>query len=65
MHITITDIVGESRIYLSYPIRDKEVTVVSVFSDNIQYEFTTLDCRSGGIKEYVNNSWNLHKARTD
>ena len=38
MYITITDIVGESRINLSYLIRGREVAVVSVFSDNVQYE---------------------------
>ena len=44
MHIKITDIIGEKRIDLSYPIKNfdssKEVAVVSMFSDNIQYEFT-------------------------
>ena len=45
MHITITDIVGEKTIDLSYLIQNfdssKEVTVVGLFSDNIQYEFMT------------------------
>ena len=47
MYITITDIVGEKRIDLAYLIKifnNKEITVVSavvsVFSDNIQLEFT-------------------------
>ena len=40
MYVTITDIVGEKRIDLAYPIRGEEVALVSVFSDNIQYEFT-------------------------
>ena len=40
MYIAITDIIGEKRIDLDYPIRGKEVAVVSVFSDNIQYKFT-------------------------
>ena len=40
----ITDIEGEKRIYLSYPIQNffyssKEVAIVSLFSDNIQYQF--------------------------
>ena len=39
MYITITDIIGEKRIDLAYPIPGEEVAVVSVFSDNIQYEF--------------------------
>ena len=33
----ITDIMGEKRIVLGYPIQGKEVAVVS---DNIRYEFT-------------------------
>ena len=35
-----TNIMGESRVDLAYLIKSKEVAVVSVFSDNIQYEFT-------------------------
>ena len=38
MYITITDIIGEKRVDLSYPIRGNEVAVISVFSDNIQYQ---------------------------
>ena len=37
MCITINDVIGEKRINLSYTIQDKEVTVVSMFSDNVQY----------------------------
>ena len=40
MYITIGDVIGEKTIDLSYPIRGTEVAVVSLFSDNIQYEFT-------------------------
>ena len=43
MHITMTDIVGEKRIDLAYLIKNlksKKIAVVSMFSDNIQYEFT-------------------------
>ena len=40
MYVTVTHIIGKKRIDLTYPIRGKEVAVVSVFSDNIQYEFT-------------------------
>ena len=41
IYIAITDIIGENRIDLVYPIRgEDDVAVVSVFSDNIQYEFT-------------------------
>ena len=37
MYATITDIVDEKRINLDYPIQGKEVAIVSMFSDNIQY----------------------------
>ena len=53
MYITINDIIGSKRIDLSYPIKGKdgfcrprwqgltmrsmEITVVSMFSDNVQY----------------------------
>ena len=38
MYITITDIIGEKRIDLDYSIWGKEVAVVSMFSDNVQYQ---------------------------
>ena len=37
MYITITDIVGEKRIDLDYLILGKEVAVLRMFSDNVQY----------------------------
>ena len=37
MYITINDIIGEKRIDLSYPIRGKEIAVVSMFSNNVLY----------------------------
>ena len=37
MYITINDVIGEKRIDLSYPIKGKEITVVSMISDNVQY----------------------------
>ena len=37
MYITITDIVGEKRISLAYLIQGKEVAVVSMFIDSVQY----------------------------
>ena len=40
MYITITDIMGEKSVDLPYTIKGKEVAIVSVFSDNILYEFT-------------------------
>ena len=39
MYITINDVKGEKRIDLSYSINsNKEIAVVSLFSDNIQYK---------------------------
>ena len=39
MYITINDIVGEKRIDLSYPIHPrKEITVIAMFNDNVQYK---------------------------
>ena len=38
--MSITNIVGQKGIDLAYPIKGNEVAVVSVFSDNNQYEFT-------------------------
>ena len=36
MYIMITEIVGEKRINPAYPIRGKEVTIVSMFTNNVQ-----------------------------
>ena len=39
MYITINDVTGEKRIDLSYPIHPrKEIAVIAMLSDNIQYE---------------------------
>ena len=39
MYITINDIIGEKTIDLSYSIRSsKEVAVITMLSDNIQYK---------------------------
>ena len=38
MYTTINNILCEKRIDLTYPIKGKEVTVVSVFSENVQYQ---------------------------
>ena len=44
MYITIDDVIGEKTIDLCYPIQNfnssKEVAVLSMFSDNIQYNVT-------------------------
>ena len=37
MYITINDIIGEKRIDLSYPIKGKDIAVVSMLSNNVQY----------------------------
>ena len=43
MYITINDIKGEERIYLSYLIdSDKEIAVIIMLSDNIQYKVLNL-----------------------
>ena len=42
MYITINNVIGEKRIDLSYPIKNfdssKEVAVIGILSDNVQYE---------------------------
>ena len=43
MYITINDIIGEKRIDLAYPIQGKEIAVVIMLSDNVQY----------WLKEYI------------
>ena len=37
MYITVNDIIGEKTIDLSYPIKGKDIAVVSMLSDNVQY----------------------------
>ena len=55
MYITINDVIGEKRIDLSYPIRsNKEVAVITMLSDNVQYNIlkphTIIDSISPGKK---------------
>ena len=38
MYIIITDVVGKKRINLTYLIWGKEFAIVSMFSDNVQYQ---------------------------
>ena len=64
MCITINDVIGEKTIDLSYPIQNfdssKEVAVVSMFSDNIQYEMTEtfyLKLIDGSQKQILNGSY--------
>ena len=45
MYIKINDVKGEKRIDLSYPIKNfyfAEIAVVSLFSDNVQYQILKL-----------------------
>ena len=43
MYITINNVIGEKRIDLSYPIRSsKEVAVINMFGDKVQYEIINL-----------------------
>ena len=37
MYITINNVIGEKRIDLSYPIKGREIAVISMLSDNVQY----------------------------
>ena len=37
MYITIYDVIGVKRIGLSYPIKGKNIAVVSMLSNNVQY----------------------------
>ena len=37
MYITINDVIGEKTIDLSYPIKGREIAVVSMFSNNVLY----------------------------
>ena len=58
MYITINDIIGEKRIDLSYPIHSsKEVAVIIMLSDNVQYEIikprTVIDDISPGNKKLI------------
>ena len=64
MYITINDIKGEKTIDLSYPIQNfdssKEVAVVRMLSDNIQYKMTKclgLKLVDGSEKQILNGSY--------
>ena len=62
MYITIDDIKGEKRINLSYPIHsNKEVAVITMLSDNIQYEiakpFTIMDKISNNMKLFPSKTY--------
>ena len=64
MYITIDDVIGEKMIDLSYPIQNfdfsKEVAVISMFSDNIQYKVTetfNLKFIDNSEKQILNGSY--------
>ena len=64
MYITIDDITGEKTIDLSYPIRNfgssKEITVISMLSENTQYEMTKplkLKLVDGSEKEVLSKTY--------
>ena len=61
MYIMINDIKGEKRIDLSYSIdSDKEVTVIRMLSDNVQYEILKLREVMDPIQTQKDYSkWNL------
>ena len=60
MYITINDIKGEKRIDLSYPIQGKEVTVITMLSDNVQYEIAKLHA----IMDPISDNKKLIPSRT-
>ena len=37
MYITVNDVIGEKRIDPDYPIQGKEIAVISMLRDNVQY----------------------------
>ena len=64
MYITINDVIGEKMIDLSYSIQNfdsrKEVAVISMFSNSIQYEMTeplNLKLIDGSEKQILNGSY--------
>ena len=64
IYVTINDTIGDKVIDLSYPIQNfdssKEVAVVSMFSNNIQYEMTkpfNLKLIDGSKNQILNGSY--------
>ena len=64
MYITINDVIGEKTIDLSYPIQNfgsnKEVAVISMLSENTQYEMTKplkLKLVDGSEKEVLSETY--------
>ena len=64
MYITINNVIGSKTIDLSYPIRNfgssKEITVISMLSENTQYEMTKalkLTLANGSEKEVLSKTY--------
>ena len=71
MYITIHNIIGEKTIYLSYPIYSynlrKEIAVISILSDKIQYEMTEafkLRLTDNGEKQVLNKTYTSRELST-
>ena len=68
MYITINDIKGEKTIDVSYPIcSSKEITVMSMLSENTQYEMTKplkLKLVYGSEKEVLNKTYTSRELNT-
>ena len=64
MYITINDVKGEKRIDLSYPIHSlntiKQITVIIMLSDNIQYNILKLRA----VMDPISNTKKLIPSRT-
>ena len=69
MYITINNIKGEKRIDLSYSIQnfdsDKEIAVIRMLSDNVQYEILELCAVMDPISntKKANSKWKLCRQR--
>ena len=68
MYITINNIIGEKMINLSYPIYlRKEIAVISMLSNNIQYEMTEpfkLKLVGGDEKQVLNKTYTSRELST-
>ena len=71
MYITINNVIGEKTIDLSYPIRNfgssKEITVISMLSENTQYEMTKflkLKLVDGSEKEVSSKTYTSRELNT-
>ena len=71
MYITINDVIGEKTIDLLYPIhsttgRGKEIAVISMLSENIQYEMAKplkLKMEDGSEKEVLSKTYTNRELR--